>query len=361
MLKILEGTETVFEVVRETLELQDGSLMLKFLDGAETIITKAELQAAMIAKGMGDKLDEVWQLCKVGCFSGDTLVFTKEGPKRIDEIKEGELVYSKNVNTGDFDYKKVLQVYIKSSKEFIRLKFEDEDIRTTPTHPFFVEEGWWKTAQNIKQGDRIVTASGQLKEVLAIEIEILSEPERIYNLNVEDYHTYFVGASGLLVHNGCKRVDYTNPAGRALYWVNQNVKNVNIAIDSALNSTNAGKALECKVADYIRNNIKEVTGFGQQVTRTVEKTFAGDLDIVTADAIIEVKKSIGAVSYDQIRKYADPSHADFLNNLNKKVILYIEEAVDMTNSNNVKMLNDIKAKEVSVVINSLEGLKEVLS
>lgn len=203
MLKILEGTETVFEVVRETLELQDGSLMLKFLDGAETIITKAELQAAMIAKGMGDKLDEVWQFCKVGCFSGDILVVTKEGPKRIDEIKEGELVYSKNVNTGDFDYKKVLQVYIKSSKEFIKLKIEDEDIRTTPTHPFFVEEGWWKTAQNIKQGDRIVTASGQLKEVLAIEIEILSEPERIYNLNVEDYHTYFVGASGLLVHNDC--------------------------------------------------------------------------------------------------------------------------------------------------------------
>jgi Sec7-like guanine-nucleotide exchange factor len=143
--------------------------------------------------------------------------------------------------------------------------------------------------------------------------------------------------------------------------VDQNIKNVNIAIDSALNSTNVGKALEGKVANYIRNNIKEVTGFGQQVTRTVEKNIAGDLDVVTADAIIEVKKSIGAVSFDQICKYADPSHVDFMNNLNKKVVLYIDEAIDMTNSNNLKLINDIKAKGVSVVINSLEGLKGVLN
>ncbi|MEN2774747.1 polymorphic toxin-type HINT domain-containing protein [Acetivibrio clariflavus] len=71
------------------------------------------------------------------------------------------------------------------------------------SHLFFTNSGWWKSAKNIKVGDRILTADGELKKVTATRVVELEEAVRIYNLNVEDYHTYFVGTNGLLVHNDC--------------------------------------------------------------------------------------------------------------------------------------------------------------
>jgi len=71
------------------------------------------------------------------------------------------------------------------------------------SHLFFTDSGWWKSAKNITDGDRILTADGDLNEVTAIRVAELEEAVRIYNLNVDEFHTYFVGASGVLVHNDC--------------------------------------------------------------------------------------------------------------------------------------------------------------
>ncbi|MBQ2824139.1 MAG: hypothetical protein IJF18_06145 [Oscillospiraceae bacterium] len=38
-------------------------------------------------------------------------------------------------------------------------------------------------------------------EVTDLELEKLAEPITVYNLEVEDFHTYFVGEYGVLVHN----------------------------------------------------------------------------------------------------------------------------------------------------------------
>ena len=134
---------------------------------------------------------------------GDTLVTTKDGPKRIDEITEGEYVLSEDVKTGEITYKKVDYVYIKNTRKLVQLVVNGEEIKTTSSHLFFTDSGWWKSAKNIKVGDRILTAEGELKEVTATGIVELEEAVRIYNLNVADFHTYFVGTNGLLVHNDC--------------------------------------------------------------------------------------------------------------------------------------------------------------
>jgi len=33
------------------------------------------------------------------------------------------------------------------------------------------------------------------------KVEILKEPVKVYNFQVEDFHTYYVGENGILVHN----------------------------------------------------------------------------------------------------------------------------------------------------------------
>jgi hypothetical protein len=80
---------------------------------------------------------------------------------------------------------------------------EGEEIRTTASHLFFTDSGWWKAAENLKVGDKILNSKGELKTLIGKSVEALKEPERIYNLNVDQFHTYFVGTSGLLVHNNC--------------------------------------------------------------------------------------------------------------------------------------------------------------
>lgn len=47
----------------------------------------------------------------------------------------------------------------------------------------------------------LVTADGDEVDVADIEIEKLDEPILVYNLEIEDFHTYFVGEYGVLVHN----------------------------------------------------------------------------------------------------------------------------------------------------------------
>ena len=48
-----------------------------------------------------------------------------------------------------------------------------------------------------------MTASGEMTDIVSVEPYETAEPISIYNLNVDEYHTYFVGNSGLLVHNDC--------------------------------------------------------------------------------------------------------------------------------------------------------------
>ena len=142
--------------------------------------------------------------CK--CFTGDTLVRTEEGFTRIDEVQVGDYVLAENVETGEKEYKKVLKVYVKEATTLVHLrtdgtKDEDQTIDATANHPFYVEGRGWVAAEDVEAGDRLHTEDGSVVVVIANETEKLRKPIKVYNLEVEDYHTYYVTADEVLVHN----------------------------------------------------------------------------------------------------------------------------------------------------------------
>ncbi|GIO96581.1 hypothetical protein J14TS5_16670 [Paenibacillus lautus] len=161
---------------------------------------------------------------------------------------------------------------------------------------------------------------------------------------------------GDVVKEGNK-TKYTNPAGNELTWVDQSPKNINRDIDQFLNSKDVGKATEAKVADFVRNET-DIKAYAQKVMRS-DGQAAGDLDVVTKDAIIEVKASIKAVKEDQLNKFTDPTHDLFFNPDQKKVILYIDKPLSNLRPEQQAMLESIKSKGVTI-INSLENLKGVI-
>ena len=86
-------------------------------------------------------------------------------------------------------------------------------------HPFYVknvkngedeEYGAWKAASNLVNGDELLTEDGRIVYVKEVRIERLAESIKVYNLEVEGLHTYYVGG-GVLVHNACGSSSGTNP------------------------------------------------------------------------------------------------------------------------------------------------------
>lgn len=146
-------------------------------------------------------------------------------------------------------------------------------------------------------------------------------------------------------------VEFVNPHGNKIKWVEQNPKNISTAIESAKNSSNAGKAIEGKVGDFVQQKTN-VTGFGQEVLDTTGKKVT-DLDAVTSKQIIEVKKSASAIKTDQIDRLIDPNHPQFFNYEGKEVIVYIDEAITTTNPQTLAKVNYLKEKGV-IIVNSLE-------
>jgi RHS repeat-associated protein len=138
---------------------------------------------------------------KSACFTEDTLIYTKDGYKEIKDIEVGDEVYSENPETGEQGLKRVLNVFVNTTKELIHLKVGDQEIKTTSNHPFWVEGIGWGDAGDLKPGDRLVMYSGEILEVKEAFVEYLDKPIKVYNFEVEDWHTYFVTEYNVFVHN----------------------------------------------------------------------------------------------------------------------------------------------------------------
>lgn len=83
------------------------------------------------------------------------------------------------------------------------MRVNGEEIITTPEHPFYVPKQGWTGAIHLRAGDILVLQSEKYAIVEKTQHEILELPITVYNFEVEDFHTYYVGKIGILVHNAC--------------------------------------------------------------------------------------------------------------------------------------------------------------
>ncbi|WP_245532794.1 polymorphic toxin-type HINT domain-containing protein [Acetivibrio clariflavus] len=150
-------------------------------------------------------------------------MYTKDGHKRIEDIKVGDQVYSVNVDTGEKGLKTVKQLFVNETYEIIHIYVGYSQIKSTAPHPFWVEGKGWVEAGNLLEGDKVKLYSGEVLEIKEIRRERLEEPVKTYNFEVEDWHTYLVSESKVLVHNaGNKKCPI--PTGN--YKSNTGVSNV---------------------------------------------------------------------------------------------------------------------------------------
>ena len=135
------------------------------------------------------------------CFVAGTMVLTASGLIAIEKIRAGNQVISTNADTFETEVKTVLETYIRRTDKLIYLVINGEEIITTETHPFYVKERGFVDAGKLLTGDFLLDVYGNVLVVEYTRTEYLEEPEAVYNFQVEDFHTYYVGEQFVLVHN----------------------------------------------------------------------------------------------------------------------------------------------------------------
>ena len=158
----------------------------------------------------------------MSCFIEGTLVSTISGRCAIDKINVGDKVLSANPETLDKKYKCVEKVFRRKVKKLIHLVVDDEELVTTENHPFYVMERGFLEASIVCIGDELVDSNGNIHIVNGIYRELCDKETYVYNIKVEDFHTYFVGTNEIWVHNAnCtpaeKYLDRTEDNGDRVY------------------------------------------------------------------------------------------------------------------------------------------------
>ena len=137
------------------------------------------------------------------CFVAGTSILTAVGSVAIEDIQAGDLVWAWDEETGDTALKEVVETYVNSTSELVHVFVDGEEIVTTPSHPFYSPVKGWTAAVHLRAGDILQLVNGEYVVVEKVQHEILETPVTVYNFQVEDYHTYYVSDTGVLVHNKC--------------------------------------------------------------------------------------------------------------------------------------------------------------
>ena len=136
------------------------------------------------------------------CFVAGTLIQSDHGAIPIESVSIGTMVWAWDEETGEVALKEVVETYVNETDELVHVFVNDEEIITTPSHPFYSPVKGWTDAIHLRAGDTLILLNGEYVVVEKVQHEILEAPVTVYNFEVEDYHTYYV-ASGVLVHNAC--------------------------------------------------------------------------------------------------------------------------------------------------------------
>ena len=195
---------------------------------------------------------------KQNCFTAGTQIVVGMGlaedgtilydTKNIEDIQVGDLVYSYDTATGEYEYKEVTDTFVRESDHINHLTIIDangneQTLETTDGHPFWVVtddpdldraarsvvdengvllyhenlepglNGFWVEAKDLRIGDVFLGANGELSTLTNIVRVEQTGGIAVFNFEVDGNHNYFIlakeyefGQTCVLVHNA----DYIN-------------------------------------------------------------------------------------------------------------------------------------------------------
>jgi RHS repeat-associated protein len=172
---------------------------------------KAAVKGISKLVGRGDEVVDAAAgiAARTCCFVAGTLVMTESGLRPIEEIEVGDRVLSRDEVTGETAFKPVTELIRRHEREIWGLTLQVDDqqgkrivlFETTDDHPWRSAENQWLATTELSIGVKILRANGTPAVVMSVARANRTAPT--FNLEIADFHTYFVGESGAWVHNAC--------------------------------------------------------------------------------------------------------------------------------------------------------------
>lgn len=139
------------------------------------------------------------------CFTGETLVWTPDGEIPIGEIKErfergNKSVYSFDPLTGRIIEDEIAEVFEHQVTGFFTFHLSHATTRVTKEHPFLIEFGQFRQADELTRGDSTKIFNRGWHYSVLEQIKWNSdETETVWNIHVAQNQTYFANRNA--VHN----------------------------------------------------------------------------------------------------------------------------------------------------------------
>jgi hypothetical protein len=135
------------------------------------------------------------------CLAAGTPVWMERGEVAIEQVRVGDLVLSRDVDSGELAFKPVLRTTVRPAGPLVKITAGKESFETSGGHLFWVSGAGWVKSRKLETGMVLHTASGpaRVTQVAA------GQTAETYNLVVADFNTYFVGKQKLLSHDNTVR------------------------------------------------------------------------------------------------------------------------------------------------------------
>ncbi|SDD18750.1 FG-GAP-like repeat-containing protein [Aquimonas voraii] len=181
------------------------------VDGEATAIENRALQSADASASTKralspSELEDAGLGGEVVCFSfvAGTPIATEHGRAAIETIAPGSRVYGRLGDAPAAAFP-VTEVFRRSVDALTDVSTPGGVLRTTPEHPFWVEQRGWVAAEDLAPGDPLLSRDGERVPVLGVEP--VAQGAEVFNFEVEQAHNYFAGDDEVLVHNphSCSR------------------------------------------------------------------------------------------------------------------------------------------------------------
>ena len=126
------------------------------------------------------------------CFAAGTPILTPNGAKPIEQFRPGDWVLSCPEDDPEASPEpRRVEAVLQNYSALLELEVGGQLIRTTAEHPFWVRGRGWTAVHQLMAGDHLKSQNGRWMVLEAVMGKL--EGVAVYNIQVTEYHTYFVG------------------------------------------------------------------------------------------------------------------------------------------------------------------------
>jgi hypothetical protein len=123
-----------------------------------------------------------------------------------------------------------------------------EEIVTTETHPFYVNDRGFVNAGELAIGDELLDSNCNVILVENFDVELTEKPVTVYNFQVEDFHTYHVCTLGVLVHNASRKYSSTKEFNEEISKMDSNERVATVKQEARAVADNKGLSKNNKLS-----------------------------------------------------------------------------------------------------------------